>query len=117
VSETLPGITLLAPGDFKFADRGQYAAIFGGQNKFRRARERVVAQIHRHGSGVAGDAVKFHAYPALPGDGGHDADGQIIFFEHRALLDVNLRVAEKFAGFRRALTICFSFDARQIGGR
>jgi len=38
-----------------FSDRCENAAIFCGQNKFRRARKRVVPQIHRHGSGVAGD--------------------------------------------------------------
>src|ERR1700677_161161 len=102
--------------DFEFADGGQYSTVFGGKNKFRRTGKRIVTKIHRHGSGMSGDTVKFHAYPALSGDGGHDANGQIISFQHRALLDVNLRVAEKVAGFVSCSDDLLFLDARKVGG-
>jgi hypothetical protein len=76
--------------DFKFSNRGRNAAAFDGDQKLCRARQRIMSQIHRHGSGVSGDAVKLHTQTALPRDGRDDTHGQIFPIKHRPLLDVNL---------------------------
>ncbi|MEI9863959.1 MAG: hypothetical protein WDN00_05295 [Limisphaerales bacterium] len=33
--------------------------------------------------------------PGLSGDGGHNANGKILFFQHRTLLDVSLDIAQQ----------------------
>ena len=69
-----------------------------------RRRERVAAHRHRHGAGMAGLALHERAGAGDAGDRRDDPDGEVLRFEQRALLDVNLEIADDVlaaAGERR----------------
>src|SRR4051812_29934677 len=64
---------------------------------FRRGGERIAAQTHGHGPGVAGFAAQRDAKAGEAVDRGHYAHRQAFGLEHRALLDVELGVGENVA--------------------
>ncbi len=72
------------------------------QRKFCRSGERVVAGVHRRGTGVRflsvkGDVVPLHTFGAE-----HDAERKVHAFEHRALLDMEFEISRRvFALLRR----------------
>src|SRR3982074_2477358 len=59
--------------------------------------KRVFASVHRGGARMCRLSREGELIPRLPRDRGNDADRQTPRFEHRALLDVDLAVAEKGA--------------------
>ena len=63
---------------------------FRREDHFGRPRERVAPQVHRYGSGVAGLARNGCLQAGLSNDRGNDAEGLLLYFENRTLLDVHL---------------------------
>ena len=110
VNATSPAITLTAPGRTSAAptvatvSRAPGADALDRGDHLGRRRERVAAHRHRHGAGMAGLARHERAGPGDAGDRRDDPDGEVLRFEQRALLDVNLEIADDVlaaAGERR----------------
>ena len=80
-------------------------ARLDGEHHLGRRRQRIAAPMHGHGAGVAGLARDLDHASCGAADGGDDADGQVVGFEHRSLLDVHLDVAE-----RRCCAACLAGD-------
>ena len=78
--------------DVHAADRA--ARPLDGEDPLGGGGQRVAAVLHRRGARVAGVADERDLGVALAVDGGHDADRLSEPLEHRALLDVDLDVAE-----------------------
>ena len=79
-------------------------AGFDRDQHFGRRCQRVVAHRHWHSTGVAGDAIDLDDGTRDAVDRRHDADGEPFLFQHRALLDVDLDIADdpiRLARFRR----------------
>ena len=100
VSSTRPGMTLRVLGE---ATRRPTVAtcrpgsradgVVDGHREPRGGQHRVLALVHRRGSGVVGEAVDGHVEPAQADDAGHRADAEARALEQPALLDVELEVA------------------------
>ena len=81
VKDTCPGITLVAPGHrVDIADGADQAGLVGPaelldrNDAFRRARQRVAPQCHRHRAGMAGHAGQPCGEPRSAGDRGDHTD-------------------------------------------
>ena len=102
VKVALPGMTLGAPGstsiDPTVADqalvRASHGTVLDRQDHLGRRRQRILAQRHRHGAGMAGMAGDRDPKPAGTVDRGDDADRQLELLEHRPLLDMDLDIAQ-----------------------
>ena len=101
VKRTPPGITLTAPGSASIRPTvATSSSVSQGdaldrQDHLGRGGERVAAQRHRHGAGVAGLALTSTVKRRCAVDRGDDADRQALGLEHRALLDVHLDIGQR----------------------
>ena len=100
--------------DGELANSGDHAIPGAGQRLDRqhelgRGAERIVAEGHGHGAGMARQAVKATRQAALAGNRGNHAHGQAPRFEHRPLLNMDLAIAQQvraaapIAGQRRGV--------------
>ena len=116
VNCTSPGMTLIAPG---FASMRPTVPTSSGSSaaRFFRRRARIPpprpahrGAVHGHGAGMARLAAQRDAKAGEAVDRGDHAHRQAFGLEHRALLDVELRVGENLAFLRFTLARCFGLQ-------
>ena len=79
------------------APRVRRGLVLDGRIIAAAAGERVLASPHRHRAGMAGLALDRDVEAAHAGDGGDDAERQVLGLEHRPLLDMAFEIAADLA--------------------
>jgi hypothetical protein len=91
-------------------------ALLDVEDEFGHGGGGVAAAVHRRGAGVAGHADHFAHVAHAAVDGGDDAQRQVEFVEHRALLDVHFDEAEVARRIALDLRNVFGLQAGVLHG-
>ena len=114
-----PGMTLTAPGSTSSrptvatSSSSVARSSLDAQDHFGGRGERVVAQVHRHGAGVAGHSAHGDVEARRAVDRADDAEGQALGFEHRPLFDMQLDEGGHAARARRRQPIGIAAERLQ----